>query len=418
MRILVIDNDEPLRATLCGRLGEAYRQAGLKRVQLDESNFALLGADVAKGPPDVVILGPGCYANLEEAIARVRSIYPTPALGVVLANEVYAAAAVELRRQISARIMPLADIAQMAQFILDAEMQPRADIPAGQNSVIAVCQLKGGVGGSTVAAALAACWARHGLRVVLVDLDDVNPQLTEWGGLSRPERKLTGELLRSGEVPDYRIGELTKAVSDYGDQLHLCGQPELYGEGFHFKADVLQGAPSAAEFIDALLPALETAYDVVVLDTGKSWGIGTFAALPHAHRVLLVTDNDPASLDRTLANFQRFYRESDDSAEFDVGKWSLVLNSFLHGLVTPEDAAAQIAELDIFPESMDIFLLPFSNEGRIWPQTNVSFFDCAEPEVQEGIRQIAFALIPFRYQPAEPDLVDRLRKGLRTLVGA
>jgi len=101
-------------------------------------------------------------------------------LGVVLANEVYATEAVELRRIVSARIMPIADIAQMAQFILDFDSQMGPDAVLRNRGVITLLQFKGGVGTTTLAAALGACWARHDLKTVLVDLDDVSAHLSSW----------------------------------------------------------------------------------------------------------------------------------------------------------------------------------------------------------------------------------------------
>jgi cellulose biosynthesis protein BcsQ len=416
MRIFVIERKITTRATLISRLEEALRQAGLKHVQLVELDLPGLPFQVNKGAPGLAFLGPSYYEDLEESISRFRSLFPSSPLGVILDNEVYAAEAVELRRTISARLMPIADIAQMAQLVLDSMSQSDATATAQSRGVVMTAQLKGGVGASTVAAGLAGCWARHELSVVLVDLDDVNPQLTDWGRAGTAQRNLIAEFLRAGKVPSHRINELLTPVEGYENSLFVCGQPEHYGQSFHYKADVLPGAPSAASFIDSLLGLLSDQFDVVVIDSGRSWGIATFAALPYCQSVLLVTDDDGISLRRTLDNFCRMYRESDDPAEFDLAKWSILFNAYTGKLLQPADITSEVEDLDLFPESMNLFTIPFSEHGRQWGAPGETFYDLAEEPVKETMREIAFNLIPFRYEQGAHPLYEKLRRGLQKIV--
>ncbi len=420
MRILVLDREADARTALLKRVQSAFVQAGLKRAELLEGGLSTLGANAAKGTPEITFLGPGYYQDLEDSIARVRSVYPDTALAVVLDNDIYAAEAVELRRSISVRIMPLADVAQMAQFILDATSARRKKSDSTAKGVVAVTHLKGGTGASTLANALAACWGSHEKSVVILDLDDLNPQLTDWARVPRATRDATANFLTLGEIPSSRIGELIHSIEGIAYPCSIVGQPQHYGESFHMKADVITGAPSSADFIDALIPQLQNLFDVVVIDTGNSWGISTFATLPYCERVLLVTDEDSNSVQRSLDVLLRLYAESDDPAEFDLGKWSLVLNSFTAQNLSLEDAAMLIAEKELFPDSLSLYTVPPSPQGSAWVYSKESFFELSEAEVQESVRELAFSLIPFRYQPAEggEDFVGLLRKSIKSLVGA
>ncbi|MBN8547778.1 MAG: ParA family protein [Deltaproteobacteria bacterium] len=276
--------------------------------------------------------------------------------------------------------------------------------------VIGICQLKGGVGASTMAAALASCWARHGLSVALVDLDDVNPQLSDWARVDTSCRKVTSEFLQMGEVPAQRLTEILFAVEGYNGKLFAVGQPNSYHESFHFKAKVIEGAASASEFIHSLVGQLSAQFDVVVLDLGRSWGLATFAALPLCQHVVLVTDDDPVSVDRSLEVLQRLKRESDEPSEFDFSRWSILLNGYTGRLISPQDIQSEVKRAGFLPANATLFVVPFSERGREWGSPGRSFYDCAEASVQDRLRGIASELMYFRYEPKQRGGAKFLKK--------
>ena len=281
-------------------------------------------------------------------------------------------------------------------------------------------QCKGGVGATTLASSLAACWAKHDLSVALLDLDDVNPQITEWAQVGLAKRKTVIELLRHGAVPKQRINELAHPVEGYDGKLVAIGQPENYHESFQLKADVLDGTPSCENYIKSLLTILQDEFDAVVIDGGRSWGIATFAALPFCQNILLVTDDDGMSLYRTLATFQRIYRESDDTEEFDLKKWHVVLNAYTAQLLSPKEVADEIQQLNLFPETSNLFTVPFSETGRQWGAPAQSFYELAEDPIRNIIEEMAFSMIPFRQQnltqSVDSPLYSKLRRRIQALV--
>ena len=418
MRILVLDVNDSARATVTTRIEEALRQAGVRRAELLEGDPDSLAKLVAEDPPHLCFIGPGCYRDLEASLARYRMVYPKVPVAVVLNNEVYSEEGIELRRALRIRVIPIADIGQMAQFILDCDAPSETASSASTRGVISVLQFKGGVGSSTVACALAACWARNGVSTALVDLDDVNPQISDWACVGSSQRRSISEAIRAGEVGRYKLGEIGYPVASYDGGLTVFAQPEHYGESFHFKADVLENAPSIASYITSLIKGLQEVYDVVIIDAGRSWGISTFAALTLSQKVLTVIDDDAISLRRSLENFNRIYRESDDTAEFDLGKWSFLLNAYTGKILSVSDVLEEIDRLDVFPEKVDLMTLPYSEKGREWGLTPLSFFDLAEQGIRNTIGEIAFGLVPFQYEAEAGPIYDRLKKGLTRMVRA
>ncbi len=421
MRIFVIDPSVESRSILHSRVQEALRRAQLKRVEVLSGDFDLLRAEAGSESPSLALLGPGCYQTIEHSVERFRGFHAKTPLAVVLENDVYASEALELRKFLSVRILPIADIAQMAQLVLDT----LGGAGTGSNSklttgTIGVIHTKGGVGNTSIAAALAQCWSEYGRSVSLVDLDDVSPLLSDWSLTTAAKRRVVSELLLEGAVLPNRTAELLFPIPGQ-EQLYVVPQPISYGESFHFKADVIEGAPSSANFVPSLIHALEEETDLVVLDLGNSWGVSVFSALPLCKSILFVFDEDKTSLKRSLETLRRFYRESDDPTEFDFSRWRFVKNGSTNTVVSMAQAAEFLARAELRQEPFQLSEISFSLPGRDWylsaesgkPKTLYSF---AEEQVRSEIRNLAQSIFPFQYEDPAPTKKIGVRQKLKLLL--
>jgi MinD-like ATPase involved in chromosome partitioning or flagellar assembly len=401
MRIFAIDSDPLGRQLTVDRLYEALRGLNLKRIDIVDGDFDIVLQNAGREVPSAVFFGPGMYQAAESYVERVRSFFPKVPVVIVLEAAIYEQEALELRRYLDARIMPIDDLGQIAQFVLEASNPTGSHTSAASQGIITVLQAKGGVGATTIAASLAACWSNHDMGVALIELDDINPQLSDWAGAGLAPRKAVGKMLEKGEVPANRIKEIAVPVAGYGQRLSVIPLPELYGESFHLKADIIQSAPSSAQYIQSLIGAVRDHFDVVVVDAGKSWGVSAFSLLPLSRHIVCVIDDDSTSFNRTFSNIQRFYRESDDPAEFDFSRWSIVLNGYTGHITDPPEMKDEIARLDLLPDNFPFYVLPFSSSGRDWcsAQSNgehKTFYDLADKSVRTTIEQLAYELAPFR----------------------
>ncbi len=263
-----------------------------------------------------------------------------------------------------------------------------------QALVIGICQLKGGVGATTLAAALGGCWARAGKTVTLVDFDDVNPHLTSWAASEASVRAAVSRALRAGIVGS--VDSISSPIPGYDGKLRVVPQPIAYHESFHYKANVLEGAASATEFVHALLLALERSSDLSLLDLGGSWGMATFAALPHCARVLCIVDDDPLSVSRSFESLRRLSAESDDGREFDFNRWSVVLNGFTNQVISPETMGMKVRQCGLFQASTEVMFVPFSAPGRDWGSAGVTFYDSADRRARIAIEKICDSIQHFQ----------------------
>ena len=183
--------------------------------------------------------------------------------------------------------------------------------------VITVAQNKGGVGKTTICRLIIESFARHGIRVLAIDLDPqsnlsrrliemeyvagtpegVLPPVQQFYDPADPEydgwdgRSSSADIYHSGEVFPYPAtkvkGEVEVIPSD-GERLRRVElvQAEDVRVRVHRRM---------AEFL--ALPEISELYDVVVVDTGPSKGPLTVSALQASSHMILPTVMEPQSIE-------------------------------------------------------------------------------------------------------------------------
>ena len=146
--------------------------------------------------------------------------------------------------------------------------------------VIVVCSGKGGVGKTTVTANLALTLQARGKRVLLVDADL---------GLANIDVLL-------GVVPPYHLGHVRRGDMGMRDIIfaHSSGVGLVAGASGLF--DLLDLDRLELEHLVQDLVAIESEYDIVLIDTGAGVGQAVLTFLEGADHVIVVTTPEPTAL--------------------------------------------------------------------------------------------------------------------------
>jgi secretion/DNA translocation related CpaE-like protein len=185
--------------------------------------------------------------------------------------------------------------------------------------VVGLVGCRGGVGASTLLAALALVAGRSGLATVVADLDPLGADLDLLLDTADEPGLRWSDLAQSrGRLP---AGSLAAALPQRGAVSILSAGPG-------------SSVPVAPDAVDAVLPALARVHDLVLLDLPR-WPDGAAApALRRCSTLLLVTTADP----RGAAALHRFV-ERLGSEPADV---RLVARVGRTAVVDPEDVAAGV----------------------------------------------------------------------------
>ncbi|NDC38558.1 MAG: hypothetical protein EBZ48_10955, partial [Proteobacteria bacterium] len=125
-------------------------------------------------------------------------------------------------------------------------------------------------------------------------------------------------------------------------------------------------------------------------------------ALQRCQAVLLVVDEDRASIKRSIDTLRRMKKESDDPEEFDLSRWTVVVNGYTGDRVPIKEIAALFEAGEILGASLKLVAIPYSQSGCCWAETDLSLYDLAEPPSQAAVERLSHGLLSFRSAPPEP----------------
>lgn len=135
-------------------------------------------------------------------------------------------------------------------------------------AIIAVANQKGGVAKTTTVASLAAAFAEHGKRVLLIDLD--------------PQASLTFSLGIDPDVVELSTHEVVFGQAEIGDALVEAGEGiDLLPASIDLAGAEAQllTKPGREFVLSSVIDEVRADYDVVLLDCSPSLGVLTLAAL-------------------------------------------------------------------------------------------------------------------------------------------
>ena len=194
---------------------------------------------------------------------------------------------------------------EFAELIADLHEDESAPEPPVPGGIVAVAGAGGGVGATEVSAVLAADLARRGVRVCIVDADDVSPTLAQ-----RLDLPLHPNIRTAMDYLQHRSGSVSDALHRHsGGFTVMPGLPNVRDWGDVRSGDAIDVISELASSVDVVIVNISS---MVEQTMGGPRGEGRFGVsrlvLAAADAVVLVSGPTPMAIGRViewLADTQR-----------------------------------------------------------------------------------------------------------------
>lgn len=259
------------------------------RITLPRVSVHLLSPEEIRfhGSLDVVVVGPeliGCDAAF---INTLRQQLPGKLILCILDAKIYSFGLVEQLGRLGVDDV-LMDTATSDEFFRRLVLLQRRLNNKKRGRLVVVGSARGGVGTTFVAASLAEGWLELDKRVCVVDCDVISQDLTRFlqvrPHVSEPLRLLVDQ---QRVVTNETVSECAQQV--WSDEPNFTCMPPAAGGD-----ESLFATPRAARAFVAVLEALQTQHDVVVVDTAALPATAVSALYQVADEAVFVANRDPA----------------------------------------------------------------------------------------------------------------------------
>ena len=328
--------------------------------------------------PDMLIIGAEIYDNDPAELLRIRKIFPDTFLFGHSKNDTEDFQSLEKISQSGVDDVFGSEI-NASTFLRKILLLSKKQQAASNGTLILVDSGKGGVGKTSIAAALGSMFASAGKKVGIIDLDFESQDLTRFLHV-RPFINEHLQLLLSQGRP--LVDDSVKQCFIQNDTGIDCAPPVQEIEGlFDARSGVFRVFFSFLQAVDAL-------YDIHIIDTAHVRGSLLKTLYRVADAIVLVVDNDPASLHASVSR-ARCIQESMSHATMLRIIENRSSKKKLHSELVKQEflLASSVSEECWITRS-----IPEISKLGMWPGSGATFFELGNASTKQALVEVAASL--------------------------
>jgi cellulose biosynthesis protein BcsQ len=341
--------------------------------------------------PDICVIGPGFNADQAASVCLTLKAH----FGRGRANQTTGGSEIPVLPQVPIFVFvpgPVHDLRILRRFEQLATELFRSDEPPARlvhkllssakaasvrtGRTVTIKGVKGGVGATSIAGALAHAAQALGKSAILIDLSP-SGSLAVYSGAQRSSSGEFATLLQDNRPLDHRA--IMRASITAPNGLNILLPPGLGGE---IRGLWLHDSSRFELTLDAI-DYLERQFDLVIVDIACAEGILPYALQSRASSRLLVSADEPASV-HLLA------RGLDELRQIPgAGRTNLILNSVARGGLSTRDIVDFLSINEWFESGRySVAEIPFDSRGRDWIGTGNSFYTESSRSTRRKIEQV------------------------------
>lgn len=379
LSIVVVDTSAETRSAMVKQVSDFFAneldengilpKVSIKPLSRDELKFA--------AAPDICLLGENLVRNSIGEVANIRRLLPNTAILVKVGRAQATLAFIEHLVRLGADDVLTEDVGP-TEFFKKIIIFARRLAKAKTGRLIVVDGAKGGVGTTSVVAGLGDALANTGKRVALIDFDLESQDLSRFLR-AKPFINENLQLLFDQLRPVTQEFVEQCLVRVWADEDNFFCVPPACETDSIYDSRLAQ-----AKILIPLLEILDSTFDCVLVDVACLRGGLLKALYRSADEVVLVVNNDPATVHAAVDRVRRIRAQLSVNTKLLLlnnapTKWGLsetVLRSEL-------SFAAQLGDENWISNS-----LPFCKSGCRWAGSGATLFSMGAPRVVSELKSV------------------------------
>lgn len=379
MKLLIVDNTTEAQA-FCAKRIEAFNQSDIEMLDLKVKLVSEREYTERLSETDVLVLGSG-LADRATALAR-QAMSLTPWLHIIMfvTDEAYGGGAFRAAHSVGVRkVFP--DSASPLDFLQElvaiyAEFRREGRTREGR--VVVVTHAKGGVGATSIAAALAEVCSVYHRRTMLWDLDVETRDLSRSLTVSGVEAKVVSAWVNGSR--EISRESLKDALIPISSDVQVLMPPDRMAESMDLVCHT--DGMSIAQRIIELSRVL---YDVVIVDTGGRLGPASGVLLRAADVVLIVIDDTILGL-TAVDLFLTFIK----TLVGGVDRLVFLVNPYSGALLGVSQIAAELEPAHMLGDApWRLPPVPNDPKAALWPGSGRTLYSMGQKSTRVVLERIA-----------------------------
>lgn len=379
MKLLIVDATTEAQA-YCAKRIEAFNQSDMEMLDLKVKLVSDRDFVQRVGEADVLLLGSGLGERATAIARQAMSVVPWLHIVLFVTDEAYGGGAFRAAHSVGVRkVFPdSASPLDLLQELVAIHAEFRKEGRAREGRVIAVTHAKGGVGATSIAAALGEVCSVFSRRTMLWDLDVETRDLSRSLTVNGVEAKVVSSWVNGSR--DISRESLKDALIPISSDVSVLMPPDRMAESMDLVCHT-----DGMGIVQRILELARVMFDVIIVDTGGRMGPATGGLLRNADVVLVVIDDTILGLTAVdlYLTFVKTLVPSTDRIVFLVNPYSGAL------LGVPQIAA----ELEPVHHLGDLpwRLPPVPNDPKaaLWPGSGRTLYSMGQKSTRVILERVA-----------------------------
>ncbi len=348
---------------------------------------------------EIVILGSGLREAALGVVRVIKSEAPWVHIIMYVVPEVYASSAVRVAYDAGVKKV-LSDSSSQYDLLHELvalNVDFKKDGRAKEGKVICITHAKGGVGATSVSAALAEVCSIYQRNTLLWDMDVETRDLCRSLSVGGAEAKIVNEWVNGSR--DITRESLSDALVPVSNKVSVLMPPDGLAESMDLVCHT-----DGVQICQRIIDVAKIQHDVVLIDTAGKIGPATGTLMRVADEVLVIIDDTVLGLTALdlFINYLKFLVLSPDRLSFLVNGYSGLL------LGVPQIEAELEPMHHLGPRPWRLPPIPVDPSSANWPGSGKTLYSAGQRAIRATFEQVAMEL---ELVPSNGEFMDQTKGG-------